>query len=155
MIADSIAWITGSQPLSKLVCCAVNVAMRCRRRCVRLQRGASGGRFGGGETGQSFKEVIGLAQAPNVRGRRRRQFPGWRTPSQGYRRSWPTRCRELRSLEALLSRDKTSYQGRRKGRGSEAVRHSCDLPGRPDAVKSAGVPDGPAVLPELTNQLTF
>ena len=70
VIASSIASITGSQPSSKLVSRAVKVSMRCRRRCVRLQRGASGGRFGSGETGQSFEEVIRLSHCGQGAGRR-------------------------------------------------------------------------------------
>ena len=62
-IADSIASITGSEPISIGVCRAVNVAMRCRRRCVRLQRGAPCGRFGSGEAGQSLAIEVRAARA--------------------------------------------------------------------------------------------
>ena len=38
-ILSSCSWIRSQEPLSIVLCCADHVSMRCRRRCVRNQRG--------------------------------------------------------------------------------------------------------------------
>ena len=124
MIADSIASITGSEPSSIGVRCAVNVPIRCRRRCVRLQRGSSFGRFGSGEAGQSLEEVIGdPAHSGQATGRR--SGHGRNSTKWGRRSIRTTLYRGL--LQPFLRRSETSYQLGRKAKESGGVGHSLGL----------------------------
>ena len=142
MIADSIASITGSEPSSIGVRCAVNVSIRCRRRCVRLQRGSSFGRFGSGETGQSLKEVIGN---PSHSGQAtgRRSGHGRSSTRRGRRSTRTTLYRGL--LQPFLGRNETSYQLGRKARGSGGAGHSLGLLSEREAEKRVGVRLKPAI----------
>jgi hypothetical protein len=118
VIADSIASITGSEPSSIGVRCAVNVPIRCRRRCVRLQRGSSFGRFGSGETGQSLEEVIGhLSRSDQGAGRRNDLYRS--STTRGRHSTRTTLYRGL--LPSILRRSETSYQLGRKAMGRSGV----------------------------------
>ena len=148
MIADSIASITGSEPSSIGVRCAVNVPIRCRRRCVRLQRGSSFGRFGSGETGQSLEEVIrGLSHSGQATGRR--DGHGRSSTRRGRRSIRTTLCRGL--LQSILRRNETSYQLGRKAKGSVGVGHSLGLLSQRETQKGVGVGLDPAVAFQETN----
>ena len=125
--------------------------MRCRRRCVRNQRGASGGWFGGGEIGQPFPDVMRRISARSNRAGSPRSARGVRRPSPSCRGNGTIRDTAPQSQVLLLQLEKTGCLGGGRRCRSAAFlgsgSHASPLPRRQGRRKTPG---STVIQPQLT-----